>query len=253
MTVLDTQMALPLAFAPRRFDTPVVPAPSNEAARAWLGRTADWPQRRLAIWGPPGCGKTSLLRDWAGRHGAALLSGPGLLARPPEPGAPMALAIDDAAAAPERVLLHLLNAAQEAGFPALLADALPPARWAVALPDLASRLRAVTAVPVGEPEDELLHGLLARLLAARQLRVPAPTLDWLVARLPRTHAAAIGAVARLDAAAQASGMAISPALARRVLPDLRGDDGFDDAAAAAFHDADAFVTEASQTPSGGLL
>ena len=250
MTLREAQMALPLAFAPRRFDTAVVPAPSNEAARAWLGRTADWPQRRLALWGPAGAGKSSLLRDWAGRHGAVVLSGRAL---PPEPGAPMALAIDDAAAAPERVLLHLLNAAQEAGFPALLADALPPARWAVALPDLASRLRAITAVPIGEPEDDLLRGLLARLLAARQLRVPGATLDWLVARLPRTHAAAIGAVARLDAAAQASGTAISPALARQVLPDLRGEDVFDDPAVAAFHDADAFVTEASQERPGGLL
>ena len=58
------------------------------------------------------------------------------------------LAIDDADTAPELALLHLLNAAAEAGFPVLLTGRSPPARWHIALPDLASRLRAATAVEI---------------------------------------------------------------------------------------------------------
>ena len=58
-----------------------------------------------------------------------------------------ALAIDDADAVPEAtVLLHTLNAAAEARLPVLLAARTAPARWPVSLPDLASRLRATTAV-----------------------------------------------------------------------------------------------------------
>jgi chromosomal replication initiation ATPase DnaA len=211
---------LPLPFAPvRRRGPGVIAAASNAEARAWLARCADWPQGRLALWGPAAAGKSALLAEWAAREGGRVVQGETL--RFPPPAGP--LAIDDADRAAPRALLHVLNAAREAGQAVLLAARAPPARWAVALPDLASRLRATTAVAIGPPEDDLLRALLARQLAERQLRVAAPTLDWLVARLPRTHAAAAEAVARLDQAAQALAAPIGPALARHVLPDLLAD------------------------------
>ena len=212
---------LPLPFTPvrRAFAAPVIAAASNEAARMWLARTPPWPQRRLALWGPAASGKSRLLAHWAAGEGARQLAGPALRFAPPSCG----LAIDDADRAPPLALLHMLNAAQEAGHPVLLAAPEPPARWAVDLPDLTSRLRAMTAVAIEAPEDTLLHALLARLLAERQLRPSEATLAWLLARLPRTHAAIAEAVERLDGAGQALGTAISPALARLILPDLLAD------------------------------
>ena len=196
---------LPLPFTPvrRAFAAPVIAGASNEAARMWLARTPSWPQRRLALWGPAASGKSRLLAHWADGAGALLLPGAALRFEPPS----RALAIDDAHRAPPLALLHMLNAAQEAGHPVLLAAPEPPARWSVDLPDLTSRLRAITTVAIEAPEDELLHALLARLLA----------------RLPRTHAAIGEAVERLDRAGQALGAAITPALARLVLPDLLAD------------------------------
>ncbi len=219
MSAALAQMALPFAPVRRGGAAPLIAAPSNAAARAWLARTASWPQGRLALWGPRGCGKSRLVAEWAGRIDATVAHGPELRFAPP--AGP--LAIDDAHRAPQRALLHVLNAAQEAGHPVLLAAPAAPARWDVALADLASRLRAITAVAIEAPEDELLHALLAGLLAERQLRVAEPTLAWLLARLPRTHAAIATAVARLDHAAQVLGTAIAPALARQVLPDLLAD------------------------------
>lgn len=252
MTDAGAQLALPLALAPRRFESPVVAARSNAEARAWLADSTAWPQGRLALWGPQGCGKTSLLRDWAARAGAMVVAGRAL-GMPAPPGR---LAIDDAAAAPERALLHALNAAQEAGHAVLLAHAAAPARWAVSLPDLASRLRAITAVAIGPPEDALLRALLARLLAARQLRVAERMQDWLLARLPRTHAAVAEAVSALDAAGQASGQPIGPALARRVLPWLAGggdDPEIDEAGGGAFHEDMENVLAAQSETQGGLI
>ncbi len=108
----------------------------------------------------------------------------------------------------------------------LLAARTPPARWNTNLPDLASRLRAITAVEIGPPEDTLLRALLARLLADRQLR-PAPAVhDWLLNRLPRSAAAVRDAVARLDAASLDQHRAISVLLAREVLADLLAPDEF---------------------------
>ena len=105
------------------------PAPSNADACAWLRRTAEWPNRRLALWGEAGRGKTHLLHIWAERTGAALRTGAGLSGLPDIPAA--GIALDDAdAVADERALLHMLNAAGEAGLPVLLAARPPPARWA---------------------------------------------------------------------------------------------------------------------------
>ena len=79
------QLPLPLFRGPRFAAVDFREAPSNAAARAWLRRTADWPDRRLALWGEAGCGKTHLLHIWAERTGAVLWAGTGLAALPELP------------------------------------------------------------------------------------------------------------------------------------------------------------------------
>jgi chromosomal replication initiation ATPase DnaA len=217
--LLPRQLALPFPHAPHYRGCEFLSGPSNAEALEWLRHTGCWPGGRLALWGPEGCGKTHLLHFWAERHGAARLAGPLLAVRPPEGP----VAVDDADAAPERPLLHLLNAAGEAGLPVLLAGRAAPARWRAALPDLASRLRATTAVRIGPAEDELLRSLLMRLLAERQLAVAGPLQDWLRLRLPRSQGAIREAVARLDRAALAGGGRITRALAQAVVAGLDGD------------------------------
>ena len=193
------QLALPFAHEPQFTAADFLAGPSNEMALAWLAPGADWPLRRLALSGPEGSGKTHLLHVWAARTGARLLAGPSLPPVPAPPDRPVA--IDDADAAAELPLLHLLNACAEAGRPLLLAARTPPARWPTGLADLASRLRALTIAEIRAPDDGLLRALLARLLAERQLAVTEPVQDWLRLRLPRTPAAMREAAARLDRAA----------------------------------------------------
>ena len=221
------QLALPFAFTAHYAANSFLEDDSNEAARMWLA--ADWPGGRLAVWGSAGRGKTHLLHVWAARTGAVVLPGPGLrsalardlLAAPLAPGlAPSlapSLAIDDADHAPEEPLLHVLNAAAEAGCRLLLAAREPPSRWAASLPDLTSRLRATASVAIAAPGEPMLRALLARLLAERQLSVPQPVQDWLLLRLPRHPAALREAAARLDRAALAAGGSPTRAIAEAVL------------------------------------
>ena len=194
-----------------------LPAAANEDARAWLAAPAAWPSQRLALHGPAGSGKTHLLHIFATRHHAILLPGPSLRHLPDlPPNAP--IAIDDADAAPDpETLLHLLNTAAERRLPLLLAGHTPPARWCIALPDLASRLRATPAVALTEPDDTLLRALLAQLIAARQLRVEEHVQTYLLARLPRTGAAMREAAACLDRISLAQGSRVTRAIAAQVL------------------------------------
>jgi len=193
------QYALPFPHRPAYAGAAFLAAPSNAEALAWLDGTPDWPGHRLALWGEAGCGKTHLLHRWAERTGALRLLGPALCSLLPTPARP--LAVDDAdAMADEETLLHLLNAAYEAEQPVLLAGRDPPARWKLRLPDLASRLRAVTAAQIAPPDDELLRVLLARLLLERRVAVPEPVQHWIRLRLPRRAGAMREAAALLDRA-----------------------------------------------------
>ncbi len=217
------QLALPFAHRPKFARADFIAAPSNAAALAWLDRDggAQWPDHRLALWGDAGCGKTHLLQVWARDHDALLLPGTALRGLTVLPGQAGGIAVDDAdMATDERALLHLLNAAREQGMPILLAGRQAPSRWPVALPDLASRLRATVAVALGRPEETLLRILLLRLLAERQLAVTPPVVEWLLLRLPRRADAMREAARRLDHAALASGTAVTRALAAAVLDEL---------------------------------
>lgn len=219
------QLPLPLAVAASSARADLVEDASNAEALAWLDRPGDWPLGRLALHGEPGVGKSHMLRAAAALRGWRLLPGAALteaLALAPAPGT----ALDEADAAPEAALFHLINRAAETGAPLLLAARTPPARWPVRLPDLASRLKATLAVGIGAPTDALLAALLAKHLADRQLRVGAEVQAFLLARLPREAAAVAGAVAALDAAALAAGAPITRPFARQVLAGLLGpDDG----------------------------
>ncbi|HQT77578.1 MAG: hypothetical protein B7Z80_09705 [Rhodospirillales bacterium 20-64-7] len=216
------RLQLPLPLPERHgFDArDFIAAASNQEALAWLD--ANWPDRRLALWGAEGCGKSHLLHIWAERHGGTVLSGPALTdAVVTDPGALPAsgfVALDDAdLIRPDEVLLHLLNTARDRGLCLLLSGRTPPARWPVHLPDLSSRLRAITAVEIGAPDDALLSALLVRLLAERQLYVAASLQAWLLARLPRLPSALRSVVARLDRESLITGRAITRPLAADVL------------------------------------
>jgi chromosomal replication initiation ATPase DnaA len=220
LSAAERQLALPFAYVPRFCAEDFIAAPSNAEARAWLARTEDWPSNRLALYGDEGCGKTHLLQLWAARHGALLLSGPELR-RLPDLSGSGTVALDDADAAPDEVtLLHLINMAAEMRRPLLLTGRAPPAHWPVRLPDLASRLRAMTAVALRPAEAPLLRALLARLLSDRQLVLGESLQDWLLTRLPRHPGALREAAARLDRQALAAGGRVTRSLAASIVTEM---------------------------------
>jgi len=217
------QLLLPFPHAPGYDSRDFLPAESNFEALAWL-ETA-WPDNRLLLWGPDGCGKSHLLHIWAERTGAKILSGPMLqdLDELPQSGG---LALDDAdTVGSESLLLHALNTARDRDLRLLLAARSAPSRWPVRLPDLTSRLRAIAAVEIRPPSDDLLAAVLMRLLSDRQLSVAQAVQDWLLTRLPRSPAALLQAVVQLDKASLSTGKAITRSLAARVLlePGSSGD------------------------------
>jgi chromosomal replication initiation ATPase DnaA len=183
----------------------------NRDAVAWLDRWPDWPGSILAIYGPAACGKTHLAHVWQTRSDARFLEA-GLSG-----GLPECNLVLDGARLPEEDLFHLINHVRAGKHSLLILDREPPARWAVRLKDLASRLAAVPAVAVEPPDDALLAALLVKHFSDRQIMIKADLIDYLTRRIDRSFAGTAATVEALDRAALARGGPITVRLARHVL------------------------------------
>jgi chromosomal replication initiation ATPase DnaA len=185
---------------------------SNHDAVAWTDRWPDWPNGILAVYGPPGCGKTHLAHVWQAKSRARFLE-PSVLEQLPL-GENLVL---DGIRLPEEHLFHLINHVRAQKTSLLILDREPPARWAVRLPDLASRLASVPAVAVLPPDDTLLAAVLAKHFADRQVEVAPEVIGYLVKQIERSFTAAETMARRLDREALARRGPITIKLARDLL------------------------------------
>jgi len=174
------------------------------------------------LYGPVSSGKSHLARLWCAESGARYVSARDLASELPlaDGASPPAMVVDDAEAASERALLHLCNSCAEAGTALLVVSRNAPAAWAIDLPDLASRLRAMPAVGIDMPDDALLAAVLVKHFADRQLRIAPSVIGYLVPRMERSFATAASLAARLDELALAGGRSIGLPLARQALAEL---------------------------------
>jgi chromosomal replication initiation ATPase DnaA len=214
------QLALDLGHRPALGYEDFLVAPSNADAVAWLDRWPEWPTPALALHGPVGCGKSHLAHVWRALSGALLVAAGALSvdAVPELAGAKGAVVVEDVdGGVDEEALLHLYNLLAERPGYLLLTGRLAPARWSLALPDLASRLKAMPAVAIGAPDDALFAAVLVKLFADRQLAIGVDVVSYLVAHMERSFEAARAAVAALDGAALARRRRLSVRFVREVL------------------------------------
>jgi chromosomal replication initiation ATPase DnaA len=225
---MANQLTFDLALPPPTYAREdFVIASGNREALAWIDRWPDWPAPALALGGPAGCGKTHLGRIWAARAGAISIEGIALEGKSVADLAELAAAsptivIENAERAPERGLFHLYNLMRERRGHLLLISTALPAHWSIALPDLASRLRAAPAVTVAAPDDELLGSIILKQLADRQLHAGAGVVHYLVSHMERSAESARRVVAALDRRALAERREIDRRLAADVLAELSG-------------------------------
>lgn len=226
----DTQLALDLGHRPALGRDDFLVAPCNAEAVAWLERWPDWPAHALAVFGPPGSGKSHLLAAFASHHGLGqVVSTQGSLltveAVPKLVVHASVVMVDDLDhLADETALFHLWNLTKETGRWLVLAGRAAPARLRIRLPDLASRLAATPAVGIGAPDDALLAAILVKQFADRQLRVGEDVVTYILGRMERSFAAARQVVEALDSASLARRRAITVPLARAVLEKMERDD-----------------------------
>jgi len=116
----------------------------NQAAVAMLRARDRWPSAAILLLGPAGSGKSHLGQAWQSEHGGTFM--------------------DDAQNADETILFDTINralAGQISGL--LLASAISPKMWNIAMPDLKSRLFSMPTLHLAEHDEESLEPILRTL------------------------------------------------------------------------------------------
>lgn len=197
-----------------------LPGPGNTAALTLIESWPDWPANVVALIGPEGSGKSHLASIWANASGARTMSGRALgesdLLASLATGA---LVVEETVAADERSLFHLINLAREEESFLLFTARTAPTSWPVAIPDLASRLRALPVVTLQAPDDAMLRGVIIKVAADRQLSLDDSVVRYLLSHVERSFAAARAAVIALDNEALRQGRPASRALAAELFRD----------------------------------
>ena len=161
-----SQIALPLGAGQDR-PLQIAVGNDNQAVLEALLVSRTWPFRTAVLSGPPRSGK-SLIAQLFAHSGAGEV-------------------IDDADQLDETVLFHRWNRAQETETPLLLVRGRSNGEWAIALPDLASRIGAALPLTIGTPDDAKLRDLMAAHAQQRALALGPDAAEYLVPRCERSH------------------------------------------------------------------
>lgn len=201
---------------------------SNRAAVDLVDRWPEWPSPVAMLVGPAGAGKTHLAAIWRSQNDAVILDPREIDAQALEIAAQRPVLIDDIGAEPfdETGLFHLINTIRQTAGSSekgqsqaslLMTSQLQPAVWHVTLPDLVSRLKAVTIVDISEPDDYLLSTVIYKLFADRQVSVEPAVISYIVSRVERSLDSVIVLVDLLDHMALQQKTRITKTLATQAL------------------------------------
>jgi len=214
------QLAFTLPHAESLTRDNFLAGPANAAALALIDAWPEWPSRTMMLVGPEGSGKSHLAAIWADESGARSTSAHVLGAADVRDALTTGgLVVEDLRPreVDERALFHLLNLAREQAAFVLITGRMPPSAIEVDLRDLGSRLRALPAVSLSSPDEQLFRALIIKFCADRQLAIDESVVSYLVSRIERSSAAARRAIELLDGEALRQGRPVTRALAAEVL------------------------------------
>jgi len=216
---MSEQLALGLPARADYSAAQFVNGEANAAARSALARWRDWPNGVLALVGPPGSGKSHMAAMWREESGARLVNPTQIEATLGTLETLGPVLIEDVdRGLDEDGLFHLLNrAAKESVLGILLTARSAPVKWATTIPDLQSRLRAMSVEELHEPDDDLLRRVLEKLFRDQQSPIADGMIAYLLPRMERSVDGARRLVAELDKVALARRTPVNRGVARRVL------------------------------------
>jgi Bacterial dnaA protein len=191
------QIALPLDVLRSGEASSLIITDSNAHVAAALAKAHDWPGRCAILCGPARSGKSLMARYFVSQTAGEV--------------------IDPADIAGEETLFNAWNRAQESLRSLLLVSSIPPADWAITLPDLRSRLGAAMLFQIPPPDDELVAQLIQKHLADRGTMIGMEALAYVTKRIERRYTAIEKFARDANSAALAGNEPINLGLVKRMM------------------------------------
>ena len=216
-----SQLPLSLTFPSHEVAREFFITQANEHAIGWLDKWPDWvpPYHSLNIYGPSGCGKSQLGDLFAQKSHAHHISSMQKFDRAfcEVKQAFVLDGIDKNDGWHEEALFHFLNYLAETGKSALFLSPISLAQIEWELPDLRSRMRALSAQAVHLPDDDLLLALLDKYFQQRRCQVAPDVMDYILTRIERSYEAVANIARAIDEASLAAKKPVTKALVRSLL------------------------------------
>ncbi len=188
------QRLLPLDFAPTYAEEDFCISHCNIEAFLMLSKWPDWGSHALIIYGTAGSGKTHLAKIWQRRTKALNANIDDIYGNHSQ-----CFIFENAEnIQDETALLHLYNATKENNGYLLITSNLPPAELNIKLPDLRSRINAVTTIRLGSPDNDILQNVFIKLMTDRQLNIKPEIINYIISYMPKSFSVLHEIVAIID-------------------------------------------------------
>jgi len=192
-----SQLPLPIGWPRRGEGESLLIHAGNSDAIAMLRGWRNGPAHCFLLVGPPKSGRSLIGALFAAEAGA--------------------LVVEDAQACAEQRLFNLWNETRDVEQPLLLIVEAPPPVWAIALPDLRTRLAAAAIAPIHAPDEAAAAALIAHGLERAGSAFAPGVPEFVARRTARCYETIDMVIVRLNALSLASGQKISVASARQAL------------------------------------
>ena len=181
----------------------------NEAAFKAVESWPHWLYFALYLYGPKGCGKSHLAVLFAQKVAAynnkifeiKIIKSEKIKRISPEKlfkDSPYIVIENLSENVDNEALFHLYNYYRDNGGNILFLAEKAPSYLNFKLPDLASRMKAVPAIEIGAPDDDMLSVLLFKLFDDRQIKVTPEVLKYALKYMTRSYEYAQKLVAEAD-------------------------------------------------------
>ncbi len=184
------QQAIKFQFREAKNRENYIVGDSNINAIKWIDKYPYWKNSGLIIEGPKASGKSHLVRVWQNKSNCNIFCSEQVNNEEINTNDNKNLAIENLESIKNyEFFLHLINFKKEKKLKYLLTTSHSISSLNISLRDVSSRLLELPKAKITLPSDEILKGLIIKLLKDKGLIITSKLVDYVITRIERSYEA----------------------------------------------------------------